>query len=483
MLSKIIHQFFRIIKTDLDNQDLNRRALILNILLASIIGLAITGYVSWNISAVFFSNDFQLTKVNVEIIVVFIFLPLSLLFLSKKGYPTIASSILIGSLLLAVLHTTYSWGIDLPQVVVMYALLIIFTGILISEKSALAIFIIIAFSLSLIFYLQTNDYVLVDNSWRLTEIHLMDLIVLNVTYGVITLVSSLSSREISKALDRAQKSESVSKKLARALKKERDHLEITVQKRTLALRQVQLEKMQQLYQTVEIGRTAAGLLHDLNSPLTVIRLNLDKLQSTLDKEITNSEITKLSQSTSRALLASQKISEMVQASRNQLLATLEPIWFKPVEEINLLVTLFEHRLRLAHISIKIVGSEKWSIFSYQAQFCQVIANLLSNAIDSFPQKRHKNKLIILKLQVSNNQVSVLIIDNGMGIKKDYIDTIFNPFFSTKSQSGGTGLGLYICKKITEQTLSGRIYVNSSWGKGSQFTIVFPPTLKTNYESD
>ena len=86
----------------------------------------------------------------------------------------------------------------------------------------------------------------------------------------------------------------------------------------------------------------------------------------------------------------------------------------------------------------------------------VILNILRNALDSFKQKQIKNQKITIKTE--NRTIS--ICNNGKGIPEDIIDKIFEPYFSTKNEKNGTGLGLYMSKTIIEEHHNGKLSVKN-----------------------
>lgn len=103
---------------------------------------------------------------------------------------------------------------------------------------------------------------------------------------------------------------------------------------------------------------------------------------------------------------------------------------------------------------------------------QCLINLLSNAI-----KYTEKGGITISIQRRDSSVMIVIEDTGIGIKKEDIERVFEPFERLDShlrvKAGGTGLGLYLTKKITEEILKGDISVESREGKGSKFTLRIP----------
>ncbi len=95
-----------------------------------------------------------------------------------------------------------------------------------------------------------------------------------------------------------------------------------------------------------------------------------------------------------------------------------------------------------------------------------ILNLISNAVDAMPD----GGLLSIDSYKKHGRIYISISDNGMGIPKDVIDNIFNPFYTTKDPGSGTGLGLFITYTEIEK-MNGTISVKSSLGVGSTFEII------------
>lgn len=378
---------------------------------------------------------------------------------------------------MAVAQVSFTWGVEVYQAIAMYGFIIVLSGILLGQAGAGVIVILIISFLSLVYYGHQNNLIPVDTDWKQKPFGISDLIVLNSTFAVTALVSWLSSREITKSLKRAISSEKEARSLAENLKNQRDNLEALVEERTKDLRQAQFEKMQQMYSTVELGRVAAGLLHDVNNPLTVIALNLDTIQRHTQMLSKQDKIPDLSQSVESALLASKKVEAIVKASKNQVLDKKRTNTFKIIEEIRQISLLFEYRIKNNNIKLLIQGDESITIHSYEPQFAQVIANLLANAIDSFTKQ--KLKKITVSVRNLDKHIEIVVEDNGRGIKQRHLSKLFEPLFTTKVKDGGTGLGLFMSHKIVNEILLGEISVRSIYKKGSVFTVILPKKINCN----
>ena len=111
-----------------------------------------------------------------------------------------------------------------------------------------------------------------------------------------------------------------------------------------------------------------------------------------------------------------------------------------------------------------------TILSYQNEFEQVILNLISNAKDALMSDNIKNPTISIDVS-KDESINIKLKDNAKGIKRELISRIFDPYFTTKDDANGTGIGLYMSKIIIEKNMGGEIRVQSS-EKGSCFRIVF-----------
>jgi C4-dicarboxylate-specific signal transduction histidine kinase len=105
-------------------------------------------------------------------------------------------------------------------------------------------------------------------------------------------------------------------------------------------------------------------------------------------------------------------------------------------------------------------------------FKQVLMNLIYNAVDVFKERGVKRPKIWIAMAYEGHKAVITVRDNGGGISEKIIDKIFEPYFTTKYQARGTGLGLYMSKMIVEKRLNGRIEAGSA-PEGAEFRIELP----------
>jgi len=100
------------------------------------------------------------------------------------------------------------------------------------------------------------------------------------------------------------------------------------------------------------------------------------------------------------------------------------------------------------------------IYSYKNELMQVIMILLNNSRDAIIGKRIKNPKVIVDFTQKSGKITILIQDNGGGISEDIMDRIFEPYFTTKFKSDGTGVGLYMSKMIVEDSIGGKLILEN-----------------------
>lgn len=155
--------------------------------------------------------------------------------------------------------------------------------------------------------------------------------------------------------------------------------------------------------------------------------------------------------------------------------------FPVVSAIEDVFMLISAQLKNEDIVVKIVDNSNGAMaLGYKNEFKQAVLNIVSNAKDAIIGHKNKNLsqnfngeifvLIDAKNYSGNKKLEIKIVDNGGGIDEKIIDRIFDPYFTTKCDDTGTGIGLHMSKIIIEESMGGLISVNN-FSNGAQFTIV------------
>jgi len=145
--------------------------------------------------------------------------------------------------------------------------------------------------------------------------------------------------------------------------------------------------------------------------------------------------------------------------------------FSVEEYIQSAINIIEASLTYSHIDLEVVTlKEEFFILGYGSEFSQVILNILDNAKDVLIERNIKNPKITIELMLEKGGILVTIRDNAGGIDEEYIDKIFDIYFSSKRDKGGSGLGLYMSKLIIENKGKGKLSV-SNGVEGAVFSIL------------
>ncbi len=134
------------------------------------------------------------------------------------------------------------------------------------------------------------------------------------------------------------------------------------------------------------------------------------------------------------------------------------------------INIIDATLENLGINLILNIKEDKKIFGYPTEFSQVILNIISNAKDVLIEKEIKNPKIQIDIESKGVLSIITIKDNAGGIKQENLELIFDPYYSTKDSSKGTGLGLYISKLIIERNMGGELSVYNN-EEGAVFKII------------
>jgi C4-dicarboxylate-specific signal transduction histidine kinase len=215
-----------------------------------------------------------------------------------------------------------------------------------------------------------------------------------------------------------------------------------------------------------MGEMLDSIAHQWRQPLMHINSILMNMDYSLAKKDTDKVY--LDSKIEEVTLLTSHMSQTIEDFRGLFKTELEQTEFSVDNAINDVLQLMKNVLKDTKISFHVTSEIK--ISSYKSELIQVVIIILSNAVDALNKRKTKNKQIHILTQEVDNEIQISVEDNAGGIASENIATIFDPYFTTKEQTGGTGLGLYIAKIIIEQKMNGKIMVENT-AKGANFTII------------
>jgi two-component system NtrC family sensor kinase len=231
------------------------------------------------------------------------------------------------------------------------------------------------------------------------------------------------------------------------------------------------ETLQQSEKLSSIGLLAAGVAHEVNTPLTGVSSYTQMLLGMIpETDPKHALLQKMQRQTDRA---SNIVGNLLNFSRTGNAEEFVEIEINKL--LNDTLQLLEPQLRKSRIEIvKFYARRPPLILGSGGKLQQVFTNLILNARDAM----YDGGTITLKTFVEGtNSVGVEVIDTGEGIPSENLTKVFDPFFTTKGVGNGTGLGLAVSYGIVQEH-AGSIEVSSSLGEGTTFKLFFPDVQKS-----
>lgn len=217
-----------------------------------------------------------------------------------------------------------------------------------------------------------------------------------------------------------------------------------------------------------IGEMAAGIAHELNSPLTAIIGNSQLLLRDITKGHPSHML--LNDIKNCGSRCTQIIKSLLTFSRQEEYMFES---FSLNEAVEQVLNLLKHQLDKTNIKLDLQLQEDLpDIEGSQQQIEQVIVNFILNAKDALELSFHEKKNISIKTFLNENFAELSVQDNGIGIEESRLSEIFHPFYTTKETGKGTGLGLSVSFGIAKAH-SGTIEVYSKVNEGSIFKLILP----------
>jgi ABC-type nitrate/sulfonate/bicarbonate transport system substrate-binding protein/nitrogen-specific signal transduction histidine kinase len=228
-----------------------------------------------------------------------------------------------------------------------------------------------------------------------------------------------------------------------------------------------------------VGEMLANIAHQWRQPLNIISLNTTKMETSIlfGGEIKKDEIRQISEEINRQ---SQYLSDTIDDFRNYFNSDMERMApFNLKDAITKVTELTKDSFNNYFIE-SIITVKECTITHNESLFIQALLNIYNNARDAIIQSETSPKYFFVDLHCNADNAVISLKDSGGGIDKEVISRIFEPYYTTKHLSQGTGLGLYITYEIVTKHLNGTLEVHNrnyeykgSHLKGAEFIITIP----------
>src|ERR1700678_4020971 len=228
------------------------------------------------------------------------------------------------------------------------------------------------------------------------------------------------------------------------------------------------EQIVQTEKLTSLGLLAAGVAHEVNTPLAVISNYIQMLAKQIPADDPRQQtIERIVKQTFRA---SEIVNNLLNFSRTGAAEFVEVNLNSVLEET---LTLVQHPFKTAQVNvIKNYTEQLPPVLGSITRLQQVFLNLFMNARDAMPS----GGMLEVRTGAHNGSVAVEVTDTGSGIPAENLHRIFDPFFTTKATGRGTGLGLSVSYGIIKEH-AGKVDVRSTPGKGTSFRLEFPLARK------
>ncbi|MDA3946638.1 MAG: PAS domain-containing sensor histidine kinase [Helicobacteraceae bacterium] len=204
-------------------------------------------------------------------------------------------------------------------------------------------------------------------------------------------------------------------------------------------------------------------LHQINSILPLVEEDYE--EGILTKEALSEKLDEIEMLTNHMSQTIESFKEFFNPNKNKSV-------FSIGEVLNTVFTLFRGEFEQGKIGCELKMEKDFFVHGSEKEFVQAILTILNNARECFRHREVREPKITIGIGSREEGGIVTISDNAGGVSDLFVDKIFDPYFTTKRKGHGTGLGLYIAKKLIERGLGGTLSVENG-GEGAVFTMRFP----------
>ncbi|PHO13594.1 hypothetical protein CPG38_02495 [Malaciobacter marinus] len=230
-----------------------------------------------------------------------------------------------------------------------------------------------------------------------------------------------------------------------------------------------------------MGEMIGNIAHQWRQPLSLISTIATGLKLRIETKTENKE--ESVEFLEKLNVTAQHLSSTIDDFRNFFAADKKKESFFAYSLIEQNLVLLESIFKTNFINIEQNIDKTLQLTTYKNELTQALLNILNNANDAFKEKDMEDKYIFIDVVEKSKEVVISIKDNAGGIPENIIENIFEPYFTTKHKSDGTGIGLYMTYQIIHEHIHGKIEVSNSnyifnkkSHKGAKFTITIPRKL-------
>ena len=267
-------------------------------------------------------------------------------------------------------------------------------------------------------------------------------------------LKSYRIRVYSKSNALKELNETLEKRVEEELEKNREHEQLLVQKSRF----------------IALGEMISNIAHQWRQPLSELSSILMNIKFKYDMNQLDDKT--MEQKSKEAEHVLEFMSHTIDDFRNFFMPKKAKEKFSLRMAMDSVMTIISSSLSNNKINITICVDDSMELNTYLNEFQQVLLNIIKNAKDVLIQKSIENPWIKIYTEEKDNKIILFIEDNGGGIEVEPRNKIFEPYFTTKKDSDGTGIGLYMSKIIVDKNMNGKLRVRDG-EFGARFEMILP----------
>lgn len=239
--------------------------------------------------------------------------------------------------------------------------------------------------------------------------------------------------------------------------------------RLLAVEELNKKEQLLIHQSRQaaLGEMIGNIAHQWRQPLNALGLLVQQYALFYELGEFNKEF--LDNNQEKAMKVIRHMSETIDDFRNFFKPDKEKLPFNVHEIVERSLSIMEGNFQGQQIAIDVEAKDNPVVHGYPNEFSQAVLNILMNAGNALAERKVAAPLIRIKIAAEGNRTVVRIADNAGGIPEGIINKIFDPYFTTREQQAGTGVGLFMSKTIIEKNMGGRLTAQNI-GDGAEFRI-------------
>src|SRR6185436_9580971 len=241
-----------------------------------------------------------------------------------------------------------------------------------------------------------------------------------------------------------------------------------------------------------LGGLVAGVAHEVNNPIGIsltVASSFARRSEIFETDLRSNgalrrsqleEFVRTSRDAAQQLVANlHRAAELIQSFKQVAVdrSHAERRQFNLSEATDQIIAILRPVLKKAAITLSVDVPEGLVINGYPGSYGQILTNLFLNAANHAFADGRSGAITITARARGSDDVEIIFADNGAGMTPDVQRQAFDPFFTTRRNEGGTGLGLHIVYNLVTQQLGGRMMLESRLGQGTTFRIIMPRVAK------